>query len=106
MRGTKLSDKSRPKSPLVTKLWNDDEIIGRIWFQALHLFSGATFGVKEPFLRQVSSVMHKLHAVKYHLRNYERIEKAHYVRATRESKKKPEQTREAFELIFELDLRV
>ena len=47
--------------------------------------------------------MHKLHAVKYHLRNYRRIEKEQYVRATREFKKNPQQTREAFELIFELD---
>jgi hypothetical protein len=47
--------------------------------------------------------MHKLTATKYHLDNYERLERQQYEQARRQFKRDPNSTREAFELIFELE---
>ncbi len=88
----------------MTKLWNDEEIGGRIYIQLCNLFPDPLLAdQKEKFFSHAFSVMHKLTATKYHLDNYERTEKNQYEDARRKFKKNPNQTREAFELIFELE---
>jgi len=93
------------KNPIViTTTCEDEEIGGRIYLQMCALFFDALLAEdKERFMLHAISVMHKLAATKYHLNNYQRIERQHYENARRTFKKNPHKTREAFELIFELE---
>lgn len=85
-------------------MWDDDEISGRIYLQLCNLFPETfLFDQKDKFLNHAFSVMHKLTATKYHRDNYKRIEKSQYEEAKRKFKKQAIETREAFELIFELE---
>ncbi len=89
----------------ITKLWSEEEIIGRLYLQACKFdvqgFLSNT--EKDDFLDKLFTVMHKITAMKYHLDNYQRIEKEHLIKARRLFKKDQNQTIEAFELIFELE---
>lgn len=85
-------------------MWEDDEITGRIGIQLQHLFAQELLSdQKDRFYTHAFSVMHKLSALKYHLKNYERIESAQYQLARVLFEKYPHKTREAFELIFEAE---
>ena len=85
-------------------MWDDDEIGGRVYLQLCNLFPEAFLSdQKDKFFNHAFSVMHKLTGIKYHRDNYKRIEKIQFEEAKRKFKKKPDETREAFELIFELE---
>lgn len=89
---------------MITKMWEDDEIGGRIYLQLCNLFVDQIVSdQKDSFFRHAFSVMHKLTATKYHLNNYEKIEQKQFQQARRKFKKNPNETRESFELIFELE---
>ena len=89
---------------MITKMWNDDEINGRIYLQLFNLFANELLSDnKELFFKYASSCMHKLTATKYHLENYRNIEEKQFVEASELFKNDPSTTREAFELIFELE---
>jgi hypothetical protein len=89
---------------IVVKMWDDDEIVGRIYLQLCNLFPEAFLSdQKDKFFTHAFSVMHKLTAIKYHCDNYKRIEKIQFEEAKRKFKKHSSETREAFELIFELE---
>jgi hypothetical protein len=88
----------------VRQMWTDHEIAGRIYIQACKLQIKDLLGDDaERFWEHASSVMHKLTATKYHLDNYKRLERQEIEAARRRFKKNPNQTREAFELIFEIE---
>lgn len=85
-------------------LYNDAEIGGRIYAQLCHLFPDALLSdQKDRFFQHTFHVMHKLMATKYHLENYKKIEEAQYLQAKQQFKKNPHETREALELIFEIE---
>jgi len=103
---TREPDKPPPATAEITlgKLWTDEELCGRIYVQASHLFAAEILGdVKEAFFEHVFSAMHKIAATKYHLDNYARLEQKHADAARRLFKKNPTYREEAFELIFELE---
>lgn len=89
---------------IVTKMWDDDEINGRIYLQLCNLFTDVLLSDKKDlFFKHAMSCMHKLSATKFHLENYRRQEKHQYKEATKLFKKNQNTTREAFELIFEFE---
>lgn len=89
---------------MVKKLWDDDEIGGRIYLQICNLFPEALLkNEKDRFFKHAFTVMHKLTATKYHIKNYQRIENEQFNHFKKAFKKDPGHTREAFELIFELE---
>jgi len=93
-----------PEELMLCKMWNDPEIRGRIYLQLCHLFANEIIAEeRELFFSHCFSVMHKLTAIKYHMDNYKRIEKQQFKEAMRSFKKNPQQTFEAFELIFEME---
>jgi len=56
-------------------MWDDDEIGGRIYLQACHLFAaGLAADQKSRVVQHAVSVLHKLTAPKYHMNNYARLE--------------------------------
>ncbi len=65
------------KRIILNKSWRDQEIIGKIYCQTLRLQIDGylTESEKEIFFKHLKSLMHKLHAIKYHLTNYRKIEK-------------------------------
>jgi hypothetical protein len=78
---------------LLVKMWDDDEISGRIYLQFCNLFPEAFLSdQKDKFLNHAFSVMHKLTATKYHRDNYKRIEKSQYNEARRKFKIQSEVT--------------
>lgn len=87
------------------QLWTDDELSGRIYLQACHLYPKALLTTEEfdGFFEAMFSAMHKITATKYHLENYRRIEKEQFREARRAFRRKSVRRREAFELIFELE---
>lgn len=87
-------------------IWTDFEIAGSIYVQLCHLDFDTLLldeKTKEQFFTHAASVMHKLHATKYHLKNYQRIEKEQKVQCKRMFAKNPGERRECLELIFELE---
>jgi len=90
---------------MIVKMWDDQEIGARIYLQACNLFVQQLFlkEQKDRFFSHAFAVMHKLSATKYHLENYRRIEAEQLEEANRQFAKDPSRTREAFELIFELE---
>ncbi len=69
---------------MIVKLWDDEEIGGRIYLQLCNLFPEAFLSdQKDKFFFHAFSVMHKLTATKYHLDNYKRIEKIQYEESKR-----------------------
>lgn len=89
---------------MLVKLYSENEIMGRIYMQICNLFPDPILREhKDIFFEHAFSVMHKLSATKYHLDNYIRIEKQQYEHSRRFFKKQMNETREAFELIFELE---
>ncbi len=90
---------------MITKLWTDEEIGGRLYLQAckLDVQGFLSNAEKDDFFDKLFSVMHKITAMKYHLDNYQQIEKRLLNKARRLFKKDPNTTIEAFELIFELE---
>ena len=69
----------------------------------LHAFDFLDKESKDVFVKHIVSVMHKLTATKYHLKNYIRIESEMFTQAVKGFKRNPNQNREAFELIHELE---
>ncbi|MFB3122253.1 MAG: hypothetical protein ACE10H_08725 [Candidatus Binatia bacterium] len=99
-----MAGATEPKFMIVS-LWDDQEIGARIYLQACNLFVGE-FLLKEQkdrFFTHAFAVMHKLSATKYHLENYRRMEADQLDEANRQFSKDPSRTKEAFELIFELE---
>ena len=90
---------------MIVKMWEDQEIGARIYLQACNLFVGGLLlkEQKDRFFTHAFAVMHKLSATKYHLENYRRIEAEQLEEAKRHFSKDASRTREAFELIFELE---
>ena len=90
---------------ILTRVWTDHEIIGRFYLQACRLQVQNYFpeSEKNEFFRNISALMHKLHATRYHLENYKKIEIRELKAAQKGFKKHPNETREAFDLIFELE---
>jgi len=89
---------------ILTQLWNDPEIIGRIYLQAMHLFTDFIVGdQKDKFFEHTFSVQHKLTATRYHLNNFLRFHDQQYEEFKNAIEQNPNQTREAFELIFEIE---
>jgi hypothetical protein len=90
---------------MLTKLYENDEISGRIFGQICNLFIEPILSDQKVFFYDYAfAIMHKLNATKYHLNNYKRIEKEQYERALQAFKKKKFELREALELIFELEV--
>ncbi|MFC1508332.1 hypothetical protein ACFL60_01430 [Candidatus Omnitrophota bacterium] len=89
----------------ITKLWTDEEIGGRLYLQACKLDVNGFLSnsEKDDFFDKLFAVMHKITAMKYHLDNYQIIEKKIYSIARQKFKKDSKQSIEAFELIFELE---
>lgn len=86
------------------KLWNDEEIGGRIYAQLCHLFPEAILsGQKDRFFQHAFTAMQKLFGTKYHFKNYKRLEAEQYKQAKNQFKNNPHETREAIELIFEIE---
>lgn len=94
-----------PTEFMIVKMWEDQEIGARIYLQACNLFVGGLLlkEQKDRFFTHAFAVMHKLSATKYHLENYRSIEAEQLEEANRQFSKDPSRTREAFELIFELE---
>lgn len=89
---------------LLVNIYREPEIVGRIYLQLCNLFVEPILNKqKDLFFDHAFSVMHKLTATKYHLDNYIKIEKQQFEYSRRFFKEKMNQTREAFELIFELE---
>ena len=90
---------------MLVKLYATDEISGRLFLQSCNLDIDAilTSEEKGTFYDCLFAMMHKISATKYHLKNYIKIEKQLFAQARNQFKKNPNQTREAFELIFELE---
>lgn len=90
---------------MIVKMWDDQEIGARIYLQACNLFAGKLLlkEQKDRFFTHAFAVMHKLSATKYHLENYRRMEAEQLEQANRQFSKDPSRTKEAFELIFELE---
>jgi len=96
---------------LLAKVSDDHEICGRLYLQTCELFAAQFLSedAKNKFFNSVFASMHKLTATKYHLKNYERIERQQYEYWRRRFRRhRPDDgaaydTSEAFELIFELD---
>lgn len=85
-------------------MYDDLEIGGRVYAQICHLFPDAFLSdQKDRFFQHTFNVMHKLMATKYHFENYKRIEESQYKQAKKQFKKNPHGTREALELIFEIE---
>jgi hypothetical protein len=93
------------KRIILNKLWRDQEIIGKIYCQILRLNIGGCLNEseKETFFKHLKSLMHKLHAIKYHLANYRKIEKEFQFGAIEAIQINQNEVKEAFELIFELE---
>ncbi len=74
---------------MITRIWTDPEIIGRIYLQACRLqFENLSSETeKNEIFKYLFALMHKLHATKYHLDNYQRIEKNEYNVAVKKLKK-------------------
>lgn len=95
-----------PPQFILTHLYDDPEIAGRIFIQLQSLFAAQLLAdSKDQFYRHAFAVMHKLVAMRYHLRNYERIEDELFVAATEKFKSSVGafQTSEEFSLIAELE---
>lgn len=93
-----------PPQFIKVSLWNDVEIGGRIYAQLCHLFPEAFLSEqKDRFFQHAFTVMHKLTDTKYHFENYKRLENEQYNHAKRQFKRNPHETREAIELIFEIE---
>jgi len=90
---------------MITRIWTDPEIIGRIYLQICRLqFQNFTSeNEKNEIFKYLFALMHKLHAIKYHLENYQRIEKKEHKVALKKFRKNPNSTVEAFDLIFEFE---
>jgi hypothetical protein len=96
-----------PPPPIVTKLWNDPEVYGRIYLQAQMIFAGSLVGRADTdrLYGVLFDVMHKLTAMRYFLEGYRQIEPKLYAEnlaAFREAALKGEAhvNSECFELIF------
>jgi hypothetical protein len=89
----------------VQQMWKDPEIIGRVYLQACKLQIKDLLAKEDAdgFWAHATSIMHKLTATKYHLDNYKRLETQEVEATRRRFKKHPNQRREAFELIFEIE---
>lgn len=100
------SDKSESSTDgfIITKMGEDPEIGGRIFLQACNLDARPLLGRdSDRFFDAIMGVMHKLHATRYHLQNYDALEAKLFRQAVRAFKAHPNTTREALELIFELE---
>jgi hypothetical protein len=86
-------------------MWDDDEIGGRIYLQACHLFTaGLAADQKSRVIQHAVSVLHKLTATKYHMNNYGRLELAQKAEWEARFKAEPDfGLREAHELIAEVE---
>jgi len=92
-----------PVRLMIKELWDDPEICGRIYLQAVHLFANQLLADQwDVFFSHTSSVMHKLSATKYHLNNYCRIEEAEF-QSLKTNPPSTDKAFEAFELIFEIE---
>lgn len=87
------------------RVHTDPELNTRIYAQLCHLKPEVFMEEddKNLFLTHVLQVMHKLHATKYHLKNYKRIENEQSQQCTKLFAKQPNERREALELIFEIE---
>lgn len=87
-----------------THLYDNNEITGKIYVQTQALFLDAVLGFskgdKDLFFEYILAVMHKLHATRYHLGNYEMFEKMEYEEV---STRDIDETRECLELISEVE---
>ena len=93
-----------PVKFIKVNLYNDVEIGGRIYAQFCHLFAEVLLSdQKDHFYQHALTVMHKLTATKYHFENYKKLEFEQYNHAKRQFKRNPHETREAIELIFEIE---
>ncbi len=89
---------------MLLNLSKNNEINGRLYLQACHLFvDGVLPDTHEHFLHHVLSAMHKLQAVDYHLRNYRDTQEKRRAQALEHFKSDPSSTEEELTLIFELE---
>lgn len=94
-----------PATPFtIKKLYEDQELIGRLFLQTCLLRMGlGSRELDQEFNQGILQLMHKLAATKYHLDNYERVEAEQLSKYKDELRKSPQSTFESFELIFELE---
>jgi hypothetical protein len=86
------------------KIYNNDEITGRIYLQLCNLFIEPILDKeKDCFFDYAFCVMHKLNATKYHLLDYIRIEKNEYDRIQKLVNKGKCEMKEQLDLIFEFE---
>jgi hypothetical protein len=86
---------------VITKLWSDPEIYGRIYLQAQMLQLGEIAREKKDELYTILfDVMHKLTAIRYHLEAYKVIEQRMYLDHLKAFERGQNSNSECFELIF------
>lgn len=86
---------------MLTKLWADPEIVGRIYLQARMLFADSIARDQKDKLHGIhADVMHKLTAMRYHLEGYRQIEERMYLDHRKAFETDPTSNAECFELIF------
>ncbi|HZK69990.1 MAG TPA: hypothetical protein VFD03_00535 [Clostridia bacterium] len=89
---------------LVKKMYDNNEISGKIYCQLCNLFIEALLQEDKDFFMGYSlNIMHKLNAIKYHLNNYKKIEEIQYQKTKQLLKKGKINQDEQLELIFELE---
>ena len=89
---------------ITKKIYDSNEITGRIYLQLCNLFLEAILHEsKDLFFDHAFSVMHKLNATKYHLDNYYKIEQVQYQKAEYSFKRGKYDIEEQLPLIFELE---
>lgn len=85
----------------------DEEIRGHVYAQAMEfsqfLDRLRDANKKDKFLLVVFDVMTKLQALKYHLSNYEALERKHVEHIKAEYTSNPDMTESAYDLLFELE---
>lgn len=90
---------------MILLLCKDNEICGKIYAQFCYLISNIVIDEKDKtlFIEILSSLMHKLSAVRYHLKRYFDEEKNEFHNCKKRFAKDPNVCIEAFELIFEFE---
>jgi ubiquitin C-terminal hydrolase len=88
----------------ITLLWTDLEIAGRFYAQAVNLNASTFLGKRQKeFFESLRSTMHNHTAIRSHLQNFKALEPSAFDEYVKTMHERPNETREAFELIRELE---
>lgn len=97
-----MTEPTNPGIPQIVKLWQDEEVEARLWIQALILMpQNAEWGPK--FYTSLASLMNKVLATKYHMKNIERVEREERHKGLKIFKKPNATLWESYQLVYETE---